>query len=168
MASYADPADLLKRCRPDIISALVTEGGATQSQDDLESDAILLEVLAYASGEIEAALLVGNQYTPTQLESLTGNSLALLRGITCDIALARLFDRNPGINPSLWEAYTEKADKVLERIRRGTNVFNLTAQRDAGLVDVSTPTIAQIQAANRIVSRAYRYYPNQASRLPRT
>jgi len=143
VASYAEPSDLLARYDAREIGDLVADDGEQIGAAALATDTNVLAALSDASGQIEAALVVGNRYTASALEGLTGNSLALLKRITCMLAICHLMDRRPAGYGDAAEKRQEQALDYLERLRNGENVFNLSDQKDAGEVDVEGPTYSE-------------------------
>jgi len=163
--SYADVSDLLKRYDARTIGNLAGDEGVRISVDDLPTDANVLAALEDASGEIDAALLQGKRYTTDELSSLTGNSLAYLKRITCKIAFWLLWERRPWLEDDVKESAREDARKAIDRLRRGENVFDLDPQIEAGLPEQHTPTVTTIERLNLTVDAARgHFYPQR--RLP--
>ena len=98
MAAYAEPSDLVNRLELPTIQRLISDDGQDVPAEDLATDDKLLAALEDASGDVEAAMLVGKRYSVEDLEGLTGNSLATLKRITCTIALAYLLERRPTVH----------------------------------------------------------------------
>ena len=167
MASYATPAQMLQRYDARTIGDLVSDDGNRIDPTELLTDVVLQAQLNDASGEIETNLLQGERYQVSDLEALTGNTQFTLIRLTCDIAMRLLSERRPWYE--LNEAYTqrlEQSNKTLEQLRKGTNVFNVTANIEASQPKVDTPSIQSINSLNLTVDAARRgYYP--ARRLPR-
>lgn len=162
--AYAEPADLILRVRPETIADLVSDGPVRVTEDELETNANLLAALDDASGEMDAALRVGNRYSAAALAALTDNSLALRKRICCDLAWALLLRRNG--SPTEAEASSKKAESMLEALRKGVNIFDLEDNADAGLPESAGPSVQQIINANGIRERTPHYYANTQSRLP--
>lgn len=164
MASYAAVSDLIKRYDVRDIADLASDTGDAVDTASLAADANILAALADASGDIDSALLAGNRYTTDDLEGLTGNSLAKLVRLTCDIAMAFLLGRRPAHDPERLKAFEERARLLLERLRKGENVFDLDPQKDAGTPDISFQTPSTVQANDLVRDRVRHYYP--ARRYP--
>lgn len=159
--SYATPADYLARYDARVAGDLVDDMEDQQSPDDLLTDDVLQAMLDDASGDIEAALGVGGMYTPTQLESLTGNAQKHLIRICCDIAHVYLLRRRGIIPADKHAAAIELAEAHLERLRNGQNVFNIPDQENAGIIDTTGPSLVDFQNMNLIRDRTRNYYPDR-------
>jgi len=168
MAAYAEPSDLISRYDVNIIGQLVTDDGLQVSESDLEDDAVLLEVLQTASGQVEASMLCGARYSPDDLSDLTGNSASYLKHIVCLIAMALLFERRPAVNSVHAETYLERATKYLEDLRHGKNLFNLEESIHDANPTVDGPSSVDYRSLNMMPDRMARYFPSRKQRLPIT
>lgn len=166
MASYAAPSDLIARFRRNTINELANDDGLRESGEDLATNANVLVALADASGQVEAALVPGKRYTTDTLDGLTGNALALLKRIVCDLAVANLYNRNPLHNTDELARFLEIAEGHLKKLQTGENIFNLEDNKTASLPTVDGPTSTEYQTLNTIPERAHRYFPNRKQRLP--
>jgi len=165
MATYATSAQLLERYDARDLGDLVSDTDDQASPIDLVTHPMVTTALEDASGSIEGALLVGNRYEPSDLESLTGNSANFLERITCDIAMAFLLARRPGFDPDRMSAQQDLAESHLERLRNGQNVLNIVGNRNAGNPTVDGPTLIRFQThLNLMRDRVRHYYPGR--RLP--
>ena len=164
LMSYAAPADLLARFDPRDVGDLCGDDGVQVSRIDLLTDPNLQACLDDASGAIDAALLAGGRYSTSDLAALTGNSLALLRRICCELALSYLWARRPLYRAEDRKAATELAEKALERLRKGENVFNVTENITASMPTIDGPTSVTYDDLNMIRDRTKNYYP--ARHLP--
>src|SRR5690606_22659735 len=113
---------------------------------------------------VESALLVGGIYSTTQLAALTGNSLSKLVRLTCDIAMAYLFERRPLYDNERAGKLHDRVKDQLDRLRKGENVFNLAENIEAGKPTVDGPTTLDYQNLNLVRDRVRNYYPGR--RLP--
>lgn len=159
--AYATSSDIIARFDARTIGDLVSDDGVRVEVSALSGNANLTAALDDASGDVESALVMANRYTTTALDALTGNALATLKRITCEIAMAHLFNRRPGFRPEQHEQVDERARAHLERLRKGENVFNLEDQRDAGTPSVGGPTTLQFDRLGLIVDRTRHYYPRR-------
>ena len=165
MTAYATNAQFLQRYDARIVGDLVSDTGNQVGAAELLDDPVLTALLASASGEIEAAILNGNRYTTTDLENLTGNSLAFLADLTCRVAYSKLWDRRPWANAERHAQAAQAADLVLERLRKGQYALNVAETLDAGLVSNPSPSRITIEGMNLVVDQARRgFYPRR--RLP--
>lgn len=159
--AYATPADMKLRFDARVIGDLVDDTGQQVDSDSLDSDAVLAVMLDDASGDIDSALSVGQQYTPTDLAALTGNSLSHLVRITCEIALAYVFRRRGFFPSDEHKAMMELAESHLDRIRQGINVFNVPNRDDASLIDTAGPSLLTWDNMNLIRDRTKNYFPHR-------
>lgn len=160
MASYASGADLLARFDARTLGDLVSDSGTRVASGSLAADTNIVAALADASGEVEAALLMGERYSVANLEGLTGNSLALLKRITCDCAMALLYGRRP---EEAWADRRAAAEQVkathLERLAKGDRVFNVEGIPEAGNPTIGGPTTVEITRLNFIRDQTQHFYP---------
>ena len=170
MAAYATVTQFLDRYDQRDVGALVSDNDLEVSRDDLLNDidlrSPLQAALDDASGEIEAALLVGGQYSVSDLTGLTGNSAAYLTRITCDIAMASLFDRRPLQDLEKSNLLHERSEKYLDRLRKGENVLNVTTAIEAGTASITGPDVSRYDRLNLIPERARHYFPSRVTRVP--
>lgn len=163
--SYASPAEFLKRYDSRIVGDLVRDDGEQATATELLYDDNLQAALDDASGDIDAALLVGERYYPSDLAALTGNSQTLLIRMCCDIAMAFLLRRRPSKDADKDTARLELAESHLRKLRDGEQIFYRGEGVDhAGLVDTTGPSTVQLQNLNLMRGRTQNYYPER--RLP--
>lgn len=150
-----------------VIADLASDTGTPVA--DIGSDARVLAALAAASGRVESALTVGNQYTPEHLAGLGGNSQALLKELVCGLAMQLMLRRRPGSrHDEQYKPAVEDANEFLDRLRKGERVFGGSVEnRDAGLPSVDGPSTVDYDRLNLIPDRTRHYYPSRAGRLPR-
>lgn len=167
MAAYAEPSDLVNRLELPTIQRLISDDGHDVPEEDLATDAKLLAALEDASGDVEAAMLVGQRYSVADLEALTGNSLATLKRITCTIALAYLLERRPTVHLEQSQRYLERAQQYLEQLRAGSRIFNVDDNVSKQAPTIDGPTSVDYTRMNGIVDQmSSRYFPSRPSRLP--
>lgn len=164
--AYATPADLIKRYDVRTIGDLAGDTGERVLADDVATDANVLELLDDASGEIDAALLVGGMYSPADLTGLAGANAKKLVRLTCDIATLYLFERRPAYDPDRTEVLRERYKQSLTDLRKGENVFNISDNIAAGKPSIDGPTTADYDRLNLLPDRVRNYYPRRGGRLP--
>lgn len=157
--AYATPKDLIDRYDANDLGDLATDDGSQVSEAALAKNSKILAALDDASGEVDAALLVGNRYSPVELRDLTGHSRSHLVRIVCDIAAARMMGRRLGRDIEKVKLVIELAEGHLERLRRGENVFNLQPQKDAGNPSAIGLSVVEYSQSDLIRDRTRRYYP---------
>lgn len=161
MAAYATPADLAQRYDVRTLLELPSDTNEAIDSGDLDDNAILLMVLEDASGQVEAALLAGQRYSAADLEDLTGNPLGLLKRLVCQIAFTFLEERRGGLDPDQFEKRMQWPNDMLDRLRRGENIFGITEVLEASVPSREVATPASVEAAGLMRSRVNHYYPNQ-------
>lgn len=159
--SYASPEEFLSRYDARIFGDVVRDDDTQATPQELLVDPNLQAALDDASGDIEAACLFGERYTPDDLAGLTGNSLFHLKRICCDIAVAYLLRRRPSDNAEADDARMELAEKHLAKLRTGENVFWRGDGVDqAGVTDTTGPSTVQLIQLNTVMRRTQNYYPS--------
>ena len=165
MASYATPSDMADRFDVRTLRDLASDTG--EAVADVAGDDHILVALADASGRVDAAVLIGGLYTTTQLGDLAGNSLALLKRLVCDLAMAYMIGRRPErYGSEALKAIHDASEDYLERLRRGERLFDVAAAIAAGLPEIDGPSIVQYNRLNLIPDRTKRFYPGRITRLP--
>lgn len=163
--SYAQISDLLVRADIRAIAdTLIDTGGRaggtapTIATIMANPDAVLRmqTALNWASGEVEMACLVGNKYTVTDLQALTGMSLASLVGIVVDLAAWRLM-QGRYLTLAITELY-RAANEKLQMLRDGARIFALSNQAAAGLPQNQFISQQTINMVDLSTTQARRFY----------
>ncbi len=155
MAAYANSADMTARFDERTLKELVVDDNTPET--NLATNVKMTAALADATGAIDAALLVGQMYDPDDLDALTDESLAYLKRITCEIALCYLVRRRPEKYGKASKEIKENVDAILDQFRSGVRVFDIDANRQAGLPTVDGLTVVQYQGLglHRDISHMY-------------
>lgn len=161
MASYCTPAQMLERKDAREIGDLVSDSNTQVSDVALLTDDNLLTALADASGDIEAALLVGGRYSVEDLENLTGNSANYLQRICAEIAMYYLLVRRPQTNADLFDHYDRVRERYLKTLKSGAEIFPLPETISATQPSVDGPTTQDYHDLNMIRDRVLRYFPRR-------
>lgn len=161
---YATVAQLLERFDSRTIGQLASDSNVDVAGVDLPTDPRVLAALNDASGDIDSALLVGGMYSTDNLAGLSGNSNYKLIRLTCQLAMLYLYERRPMYDPDTVKAYRDMSQEALDRLRKGENVFDISANLQAGVPSVDGPTAVEYRELNLVRDRASRAYP--ARRLP--
>ncbi len=161
---YADARDLIDRYDERTIYDLASDTGDPIS--DPESNSKVTQALEGASGAINAAVRVGDMYSPDDLLALEGDDAAYLKDLTCDLAMGRLIKRRPEKYGDQYENITKTALEALEDIRKGAAVFPVPENVAAGKPTVNGPRTEDYRRLNMIPDRTRNYYPNRKQRLP--
>lgn len=160
--AYAAASDLIARYDARTLGDLVSDTGTRVASGSLAADPNIVAALDDASGEIEAALLMGERYSVADLAALTGNSLALLKRICCDCAMALIYGRRPEEQWADRRAAAEQVKAIhLERLANGERVFNVEGIPEAGNPTIGGPSAIAVRRLNMIVDRTQHYYPGR-------
>lgn len=130
--SYCSPAQFLEVVDNTILGDLVMDDGTRATPTALLTNTKLQFALNAASGELEMAALVGERYSPSDLQALTGVMAYRLQELVAWLALGKLMGRR---NPAI-EKYPEIEDAqfALQAIREGVRIFGLVEAQVAGLM----------------------------------
>lgn len=136
--AYASAADLLLRYDSRRVADLVSDAGERSSNP--ASSPVLAAVLDDASGAIDAACRAAQRYLTSDLAGLSGNSLALLKRLTCDLAFSYLVARRgySANDQRVMAPQAQSASDMLEMLRRGERIFDDTTDAAAAGVTVHT------------------------------
>ena len=99
------------------------------------------------------------------LSTTTCNAQAKLFRVVSDIALCFLYERRPQVQanakpPDSWE----RAEKWLEDLAQGKRIFGFAQTADAGRIDNSAVTLADLQKRNGVVLQASRLFGVRSDR----
>jgi phage gp36-like protein len=160
--ALATPAQLMERFDHRTLGDMVADNDERVSSADLLDNTRIESALNDASGRIVAALRQGQRYTVAQLATLTGDSKYHLIRLTCDLAFVCLWNRKPYHDNELGEQIQERAEKDLDRLRKGEHVFDVDAVTEAGLPEIVTPTTVETRHLNLLVDTARgSYFPRR-------
>ena len=163
--AHAAYTDLVKRFDERTIAELASDTGSPEA--DLSGSAVVTAALSSASGRINSAVMQAGLYTTTELAALTGDDLAFLVDLTCELAMAWIVRRRPSPDSAEWaKALFERTEETLERIRQGHNLFNIEVKKTAGQPEIDGPAVPDYTRLNMIPERTRNFYPSRASRLP--
>lgn len=162
---YASYQDFTDRFDERTLEDLSTDTGNVP--DDAGNERSICAALLTGSGRVDAAVLVGKIYSVADLDALTGNSLALLKDITCMIAMSIMLRRRPGAyDAEFVKMMMEDAEKYLDQLRKGERLFNVDDVVGAGNPTIDGPSSTDYNRLNLIPDRTNNFYPNRKSRLP--
>lgn len=166
MASYVDSDDLTARYDSRTVAQLASDTNAPVALSNLGTDPNVSAAVDDAEGEVVAALLVGGRYASDDLSSLTGTAQAYLKRIICEIAMLRLLQRRPKLDPRLYEQLEKVRETHLKTLQDGKAIFggnDADIEASRAVVDgISTSDMINI---NSIRVRKERYFPRPE--LPR-
>ncbi len=165
--AYATGSDLVAYYDINTVGDLVTDDRSTLSRIDIINHENATKALSSASGEVNVNLQAGGMYTTTQLAALTGDALEHLKRITCDVAMAILVRRRISkIGQELAKGILDLAEKHLDSLRNGVNIFGLPGQVDDSLPTVGGLTSLGYQNLNLLPDRMVPFFPTRSQRLP--
>ena len=159
MADYVSVAKFLERYDQRTVGDLVSDDDNAVHPNSLPTNVNLLTLIGDASGDIDAALLVGKLYSTSDLEGLTGNALSLLQRMCSEITMYYLHDRRPTFNPEKLDNYDRLRSRHLERLRKGENIFNLDANKDASVASVEGPKLVDYATGPLWRDQSNNYFP---------
>lgn len=139
MAPYAAPADYLLAVDVRHSGDLARDDGTQATPAELLTDPRLAFALARASGMVEAAVMVSGRYTVADLQALAGNSLALLKHITCGLTV-QVMRQVRAMNEESDLPIYKDAVALLAALHEGKNIFAFSETVEAGL-----PATRQLQ-----------------------
>ena len=162
--AYATAQDLIDRFDQRLLADMASDTGTPES--DLSTNARVLAALEDASGRIEAALRSGNRYLPSDLSGLSGSSQSYLKRITCALALGYLVQSDIARLDEGTQKTIEEAERVLDLLRKGVDVFGVDRLIEAGTPKADGPTAVKRQELRLLPTRVRRFYPADQGRLP--
>lgn len=157
LTSYCSAAQFAQYIDVRMIRDLVRDDGTRANQADAFSETLLPELLLACSGEVESACLVGQRYTPEDLQALTGASQALLRKTVAWLAVGALYERRGYADREL-PAGIEKAEQRLERLRLGERIFGIQEVMDAGNPRTTFFDQRDLDLFNGVTTQARRFF----------
>jgi hypothetical protein len=164
--SYCTTEQALNFMDSTMIGDLVDDQGQAVTENELLVNTKFQACLDAASGEVEMAALVGERYTPLDLQSLTGVMAVKLQEIVAWLAIPKLLGRR---NPAL-EAYPQVDDarEMLQAIRLGVRIFGLVEAQEAGQMFRIDDASNQTRPMPTSYKLAGRYFGRRSRYLPRT
>lgn len=166
MALYCDAAHLIQLFDGNTVRDLLSDTGQPAA-GDLADNATLAQFLKSASGRLEAACFVSENYSADELADMSENSLALAAEICGRLVMAALMSRRPErFSAEVVQRLEESAESYLQQLRDGARLFNVGNHAAAGNPSVAYPTVSQVVDQNLITQRTKNFYPNPAARLP--
>lgn len=167
-SSYCTVAEFLKRVDLRTVGDWASDDGVRVLAGALTTDAKVLAALADASGELEAAALIGGKYTVEDLAALAATDCvgrAKLYRLISDLALCFLYDRRPQMfadarPPNCWE----RATGWLNELAQGTRIFPFQQASDAGRLENSKVTDSELAERNGVLLQASPFFGVRSDR----
>jgi phage gp36-like protein len=142
--AYATPAQLCQQFDRRDIADLCAESSTAVNPATVENNPIAQAALERASGLILAAASIADQYTQDDLDELAANDDPFLIAFCCKAAMAELLQRRSVQKPGDPPTVAKEVQGLLDDLRAGKKIFNVSAVRDAGNVHLSTPTVVEL------------------------
>lgn len=164
-ATYCPAAEFIKRFDIRTIKQLASDTDSPVA--DATTDANVAACLRDASGDLEAAALVGARYTKDDLAELLStdtNARALLYRIVAGRAFQYLRERRPILNVPESPA-EERAERFLEALADGKRIFGFTETMDAGVLDHELETVAAVENRKLATWTASRLFGTRNNQL---
>lgn len=161
MTSYATGSEFAQRYDVRLCGDLVSDTGTSVDSSSLPTNENLLAALADASASIDAAVFVGNRYTPAQMAALSTSAASFVRRLTCDLALIYLKRRRGKFNKENDGALLEEINATLDSLRAGEDLLLLASQTEApaSIMEIARPRLINKRRAQTIRRKTRNYYP---------
>lgn len=159
MTSMATPAEFLARYDTRLISDLISDVGAPSV--NAATDPNLLAALEDASSAINAAVYVGDRYTPDQMSRLSATAAGFIRRLCCDLALIYIKRRRGRFDAEKDGALLKEVDDTLQSLRNGNNLLLLEDQSEspASVIFLDRPQLIGVKRSTSIRASTKNYYP---------
>lgn len=146
---YITAKDMQLRYDWKLLGDLISDSGERVQPQAQITHPNMIAACTDASGEVDAALMYGDRYSSTDLSGLVAagpsNSLNLLIQICCQIAICNLYERKYATKFEVMKPFREAKEGHLERLRTGSNVFNLPTVQAAATEQASGPSLVDYQ-----------------------
>jgi hypothetical protein len=160
---YLSAAEFIKRCDQNVVAMLCSDSGTRVTVASLPADPNLAACLLDASGDVEAACMVKQLYSPADLAALTGATQASLFRIIHDLAWWYLYDRRKDMEPKLPVSF-EKSMNFLKMLSEGTRIFGILEVAEAGVQSHHTEHPREVTRRESVVTQNQGYYGRRANR----
>jgi phage gp36-like protein len=161
--AFATPQDLVARFSVQDIRQWASDADLPLTVQGILTNVKVATALQDASGEIEAACLMSDKYQPQDLLNLTGNSLAKLKRLTCELAIGYLFENRLRRGDEDPPGVVVRAHETLERFRKGEWVFGFAEAGAAGLIGHMVETPCDVATRNMVTRQAGRYFGRRSN-----
>lgn len=155
------------------VCSLLSDSGSPVTVNDLDTNAVLIQLLEEASEEVAAAALVGKRYTTAQLTALGSSTTSgfLLRRLVSDITFALVVSRR-GQGAADIERLCPRhreALRQLDLLRSGIEIFPGIddTHAEAGLpASVNLLSTTNPNRRDTLTTQARRLFPPSCDRVP--
>lgn len=136
--AYADTSNFFDRYDARLIAQLSNDNNSTGA--NTTTIGVMLED---GKAEILTACLKGSIYSASDLDALVNSGDTQLVRLNCDVALKFLCDRRVGGTPKALQGIIDRANDMLDALRSGAKVLNVTTNRAADVPAVVVSTGVQ-------------------------
>ena len=160
--AYAAPSDLFALYDIRTVADLCSDtgqrlgGSPNPNASVVATSARLLKLLLVNSGRVEASVVKGQRYLPTDLQVLTGASQQYLIQIVCALTMGDLFRARPDLGKAD-DTYRE-ACEALKALAEGEQIFAFVETEAAGVMTDYVETRADVDARNLTTRSCYRLF----------
>lgn len=180
--SYLSASHLIERYDERTIKDLLSDNGSPVAS--LSGNTRLITLMRAATGRINAAIRVGNNYTEAQMATLFSEAAAgegaagegdeepavfaieYLRDIAADIVMATLLKRRPEKYKSAVELLKQIEETALEPLRKGLRLFDFESRASsAATIKGDEITSGDVQTTRPITHRTRNFYPAREHQL---
>jgi len=156
---YATGSEMLERYDARLLGDLVSDNGVAVSAGALPGHPNLVAVLNDASAAIDAAVFVGNRYTPSQMSNLSASAAAFVRRLTCDLALIYIKRRRGRFDSDKDAALLKEVNASLDALRSGDDVLVSEQDNDPGPQLEGTEMVTVVRPRS-LLNQIQNYYPD--------
>lgn len=162
--AYVTPAIMLTYYDNRILGDLCSDVNVRVTPTGLLTDPNLAQAISTGAGIINAAILVGQRYTITQVMALTGDDAALIQWLNAALAYCRLRSRRATKYDDIQDC--KDAAAMITALENGQAVLNIAANLEAGLPQSGFPSLTIYAQTNLMRDHANRYFPQRPLQLP--
>jgi phage gp36-like protein len=158
---YATGDDFVARYDVRLIGDLVSDTGSQVPAGSVPANSNLLAALTDASSAVDAAVFVGNRYTPAQMASLSDTAAAFVRRLACDLTLIYLKRRRGRFDADKDAALLKEVNATLDSLRKGDDLLLVDNQTEApaSTIELVRPELVPVARPCTIRNSTRNYYP---------
>jgi len=159
--AYASGDDFVARYDVRLIGDLISDTGTQIPVGSVPTNSNLLAALTDASSAVDAAVFVGNRYTPVQMASLSETAAAFVRRLVCDLTLVYLKRRRGRFDTDKDAALLKEVNATLDSLRKGDDLLLLNNQTEAqaSTIELARPEMVPVARPCTIRNSTLNYYP---------
>ena len=158
---YLTIAELKESFDTRMLGQLCSYSGTPVTLSD-ESNAVALNAIEKASGEIQSYALRGERYTSENLDTIYAADDWSLKGLCATLTVKHLFRGKATSAPPDVQAMIDEATATCEALGKGERVFNLSTAASAGKAAVKVVNNATRGRINMVSDSEY--FPTRQDR----